>query len=118
MRYGKLIEGHPATFWEKKSGIPYQIIYMRYRSGWPLKKALTTPVKRYGIDYEGVHYDSFASLCETYGKSRNTVRGRMRNGMSLHDAITTPIRRGRHGNSKNSCGIEDCFNCPYKDCIV
>lgn len=120
MRHGKLIEGHPASYWERKSGIPMATIYMRYyRLKWPLEKILSTPAKSKGIDFEGYHYKSLEELCNVYGKKMSTVQNRMRKGLSLKDALCIDSLRDANQQIKQLevCGHADCFTCPYHDCI-
>lgn len=118
MRYGKLIEGHPASYWSKKSNIPTEVIYMRYfKLKWSLDRILKTPQK--GIDFGGRHYRSMTELCKTYGKNLTTVQARMKKGLSLGEALAInrlPDPR-KQRTQEEICGHVDCFTCPFNDCI-
>ena len=121
MKYGRSIEGHPASYWSQKSGIDTSVIYERYFAlGWSLKKALSTPAKKYGITHKGTYYKSFDELCYEYGKKPGTVRDRMSKGYSLDDALTIQNikKMQKEERQRGMCGCSDCFECPYDDCIM
>ena len=48
---------------------------------------------------------------------RETLMYRLTQGMSLEDAIGTPVQRFRPRNEMCET-FPDCFHCPYDDCIM
>lgn len=118
---GKLINGKRACDWSKESGVPWNVIWNRYfMLHWDADKAIYTPVRQQKrcIVYKGKKYPSVKAFCEVYGVNESTIHNRMRRGMSLEEAITKPMKRGKPKSAKGKCEHDDCFTCPYNDCIV
>lgn len=72
------------------------------RFGWTIEQAFNIappPVRpsnnAMSIEVAGVKYDSIDAACRAYGVVVSTVNRRRRNGMTLEEAITTPIRKKR-----------------------
>lgn len=51
--------------------------------------------KKSFIEVEGVKYRSLSAAARAYGLTYKTVKGRLKRGMSLHDAVTTTQRLNR-----------------------
>lgn len=113
----RLIEGQRPAYWKQKSGLDVPTICARYFGlGWSLEKTLNTPVNRHGVTYKGVFYPTFKALCVEHGMNEGTVWKRVKAGMSLEEALKTPI--GKAKRPKNPCGHDDCETCPHEDCIA
>ena len=69
---------------------------------WTKERALTTPVKTRvrmklpTTDYQGRSFESFEQLARYYKMCPDTLKHRLKNGMSLEQALTMPVRRGQH----------------------
>jgi len=92
-------------------GISKSTVYLRLHKGMSLEDALTLPVDKIGIkdyrDPSGNTYNNIDEICNAYGISKSTVYLRLRKGMSLEDAIKTPVRnvvgcRDHLGNKYNN----------------
>lgn len=77
---------------------------------WTKERALTTPVKnRIRIklpttDHQGRAFESFEQLARYYAMCPKTLKNRLKDGMSLEEALTTPVRRGQHVVCKDHLG--------------
>lgn len=77
---------------------------------WSKERALTTPVKARTkiklptVDHQGRIFESFEQLARHYAMCPNTLKHRLKNGMSLEQALTTPARRGQHVQCKDHLG--------------
>jgi hypothetical protein len=85
--------------WGERTGLrPYTISMRLDRYGWSVERALTTPVaphRRRGITFRGKTQGARAWAKET-GIPRSTILDRLKRGMSVEEALTTPPeRRGR-----------------------
>lgn len=64
--------------------------------GWPMEKALTTPVKKNGgetcYDHTGKKFRSITKMCEHWKIQRKTYAFRRNQGMSIEEALTKPLR--------------------------
>lgn len=49
------------------------------------------------VNYKGVEYSSIKSLCETYKISYAMVSQRLKKGLSVEEAINTPLKEHRNG---------------------
>ena len=75
----------------------------RKKIGWSLEKALTTPTRSNRtkvrininpkIDHKGRKYESFTQMCHNYNLSYYTVRSRLKQGYTLKDALSKPIKK-------------------------
>lgn len=84
-----------AKYWN----ISYQALSHRLSRGYSIEEALTLPVNSYesAKDHLGNTYPSFNAMCTFYGLDGSTVRYRIKKrGMSLEEALTTPLQRTRH----------------------
>lgn len=70
----------------------------RLKNGASLEDALTkeilpdTKTCKNSTDHKGNVYQSFKEMCEAYGKQAGLVRSRLRNGMSLEEALTRSVK--------------------------
>ena len=70
----------------------------RLLAGWSLEKALTSPVKdvnteaRKSEDHLGNRYNSIASMCKSYGLNTDTYEYRIKEGWTVEQALTIPVR--------------------------
>ena len=77
---------------------------------WTKERALTTPVKTRSrltlptTDHEGQNFESFEQLARFYAMCPDTLKHRLKSGMSLEQALTTPARRGQHVQCKDHLG--------------
>lgn len=86
-------------------GINHRTYYSRLKKGWSLKKIANTPPRsqQKPIKIKGIEYSSLTDALNAYKISRQTVHIRMKkNGMSLKEAITTPLKRSRKGTNNDS----------------
>lgn len=87
-------------------GIPRPTYISRLKSGWTVKEALTVPVLKDGsnyktsnslggiVDHLGNHFSNNAQMARHWGISPSLLHRRVHDkGMSLEDALTTPISR-------------------------
>ena len=81
---------------------------------WTKERALTTPVKTRvrmklpTTDYQGRSFESFEQLARFYKMCPDTLKHRLKNGMSLEQALTMPVRRGQHVACKDHLGAMFC----------
>lgn len=65
---------------------------------WSLEKALTTPVKpnggQYCYDHNGTRFKSVTLMCEHWGIDRKTYSYRIKQGLSVEEALTLPPAPG------------------------
>lgn len=77
---------------------------------WTKERALTTPVKtRIRIklpttDHQGRTFESFEELARNYKVCSDTLKHRLKRGLSLEQALTMPVRRGQHVQCKDFLG--------------
>ena len=77
---------------------------------WTKERALTTPVKTRSrltlptTDHKGQSFESFEQLARFYAMCPDTLKHRLKGGMSLEQALTTPVRRGQHVACKDHLG--------------
>lgn len=77
---------------------------------WSKERALTTPVKTRvrrtlpTTDHKGQAFESFEELAKNYGMCPDTLKHRLKGGMSLKEALTIPVRRGQHVMCKDHLG--------------
>lgn len=77
---------------------------------WTKERALTTPVKTRSrlklptVDHKGRAFESFEQLAKHYAMCPDTLKHRLKNGLSLEQALTTPVRRGQHVQCKDHLG--------------
>ena len=77
---------------------------------WTKERALTTPVKTRirmkfpTVDHQGRTFESFEQLARHYGMCPDTLKHRLKCGMSLEQALTKPARRGQHVACKDHQG--------------
>ena len=98
-------------FW----GVDLDVYRCRVHSlKWTKERALTTPVKnRIRIklpttDHRCRTFESFEQLARFYAMCPDTLKHRLKNGMSLDQALTMPVRRGQHVACKDHLGNEFC----------
>ena len=81
----------------KAWGIARNVLDHRLSKGWDLKAALTTPVgsgyfvKHQCTDHLGNTYSSKAAMAQAYGMTFALLEKRLTKGMSLEEALTTPV---------------------------
>lgn len=77
---------------------------------WTKERALTTPVKTRRkmklptTDHKGRTFESFEQLARHYAMCPDTLKHRLKKGMSLEQALTMPVRRGQHVQCKDHLG--------------
>lgn len=83
--------------WAKYSGISYATLKTRMRRHGDFKKAITEDVRqskfRY-VEWEGKTV-RLSTLCMRYGIGYGALHERLTHGMSLYDALHTPVRKLR-----------------------
>ena len=94
-------------FW----GIDLDVYRCRVHSlKWTKERALTTPaktrirIKLPTIDHQGRIFESFEQLARFYAMCPDTLKHRLKRGLSLEQALTTPVRRGQHVQCKDHLG--------------
>lgn len=99
--------GEMCDFW----GVDLENYNVRVHSlKWSKERALTTPVKtRTKIklpttDHQGRAFESFEQLARHYAMCPDTLKHRLKRGLSLEQALTTPARRGQHVACKDHLG--------------
>ena len=100
--------------WSLQTGLEPQLIRMRLHNGWTFERAISTEnlMRRYELD--GVKYTLNELAAMTADLSKGIIGYRIRNGMSVKEAISLP--RTKKKRSLFVCEF-DCFECPYPDCI-
>ena len=98
-------------FW----GVDLDVYRCRVHSlKWTKERALTTAVKtRIRIklpttDHQGRTFENFEQLARNYKMCSDTLKHRLRSGMSLEEALTMPVRRGQHVACKDHLGTVYC----------
>ena len=77
---------------------------------WTKERALTTPVKTRvrrtlpTTDHQGQNFESFEELARHYAMCPDTLKKRLKRGLSLKEALTMPARRGQHVACKDHLG--------------
>lgn len=88
----------PLSEWCDEYGMPLSVVGSRVRvMGWDIIKALTTPVTHFNergatVEING-EIKTIKDWCEQFGIQRSTVYGRVRKGMTLIEAIITPVKK-------------------------
>lgn len=79
-------------------GINTATYHSRIRRGWTVELALTTPMKSNNKleirDNIGKTYKSTKDMCEAHSIKVTTYMGRLKNGMSIEQALATPVKKG------------------------
>lgn len=101
------------------------------KAGWTLERALTEPEHSIlpAEDHMGTVYPSTRKMCKKYRISQDLFRHRIRKGMSLKDALTTPAKNMEYeGFSVDAFAFQDhegtayyeckCKNCGYADILT
>lgn len=98
-------------FW----GVDLDVYRCRVHSlKWTKERALTTPVKTRvrmklpTVDHQGRTFESFEQLARHYAMCPETLKHRLKKGMSLEEALTMPVRRGQHVQCKDHLGTTFC----------
>lgn len=108
-------DGYTLTMneWSKRSGLDSAVIKMRLHNGWTFEKAISTEnlMRRYELN--GVKYTLRELAAMTTDLSKGIIGYRIRQGMSVKEAMSLP--RAKKRRSLSVCGF-DCFECPYPDC--
>ena len=99
--------GEMCDFW----GVDLENYNVRVHSlKWSKERALTTPVKTRTrlklptVDHQGRAFESFEQLARHYAMCPDTLKHRLKRGMSLEQALTMPARRGQHVACKDHLG--------------
>ena len=99
--------GEMCDFW----GVDLENYNCRVHSlKWSKERALTTPVKTRSrltlptVDHQGRAFESFEQLARNYAMCPDTLKHRLKSGLSLEQALTTPARRGQHVQCKDHLG--------------
>lgn len=77
---------------------------------WTKERALTTPVKNRvrrklpTVDHQGRTFESFEQLAKNYAMCPDTLKHRLKRGLSLEQALAMPVRRGQHVQCKDHLG--------------
>ena len=77
---------------------------------WTKERALTTPAKTRvrmklpTTDHKGRTFENFEQLARFYKMCPDTLKHRLKGGMSLEEALTMPVRRGQHVACKDHLG--------------
>ena len=94
-------------FW----GVDLDVYNCRVHSlKWTKERALTTTVKNRvrmklpTTDHQGRTFESFEQLARNYAMCPDTLKHRLKRGMSLEQALTMPVRRGQHVACKDHLG--------------
>ena len=95
------------NFW----GVDLELYNSRVHSRkWTKERALTTPVKTKirlklpTTDHQGRTFESFEQLAKHYAMCSKTLKNRLKNGMSLEEALTMPVRSGQPVVCKDHLG--------------
>ena len=70
----------------------------RLDSGWTIKKALTTKIKKrkntnlLPFNYKGKKFKTFSTLAKAAGLKPATLIARLRNGKKIHEALKTKVK--------------------------
>lgn len=93
-RSSRYLDGIPLQDWCDIHGVNYDTIHGRlYDKGWDEESAKNTPIKKL-ISHEFVPEGvNFSQLCREHNINIGTVQSRLLKGMSLDDALTTPVRQ-------------------------
>ena len=94
-------------FW----GVDLDVYRCRVHSlKWTKERALTTTVKNRvrrklpTTDHQGRTFESFEQLARNYAMCPDTLKHRLKRGMSLEQALTMPVRSGQHVVCKDHLG--------------
>ncbi len=89
--------------WAREMGLPETVLLNRLRLGWPVEKALTTPMQhkqpREFITFNG-KTQSKAAWAREMGLSESCVNARFKAGWPAEKALTTPSLRAQSSASK------------------
>lgn len=99
-------------------------ICQRCRESEGLDYCLEVAMKKRGITYKGKHYSNYVELSADYGLLKDTLMQRLYLGWSLHDALTTEVRKRVMKKSYTIRGItytsksEACSSLGLDPCLV
>lgn len=120
-------EKHTIKEWSEKIGVSQNVISTRLRRGWSIARTLSLPnQKNKPIEYNGEKH-TLKEWAEIVGIHHRTLYWRLINDWTIADAFTIPSQKDKTQEhvsrlnkpkkiSKKECK-EDCFNCPFDDCI-
>lgn len=109
-------------------GITYSNFTNRIRRGFSIEEALTVPVQERnfdyvgkGIDYQGVHYETFTDLCEVHNRNIKSFSNQLHKGGSVEKALKGHSKKSHVGETAMShqgqkMTIIDENGC--KDCTI
>lgn len=78
-------------------GINYHVLYPALQRGESLEEAVIRLLNNEPLLFNGEEYACFSDLCRAYKIQPVNVRMRLTKGMSLEDAVETPIRNIKSG---------------------
>ena len=94
-------------------GISVRLFFKRTAMGYSLMRVLTTDVKlgafsqliagrnaKQVTDHEGTVFQSVSALCKHWGISMSTYNQRIKKGMSVKEALLTPIKQRKKKSDK------------------
>lgn len=94
-------------------GLSPKALDSRIKAKWSLEDALTIPVnviktpqRAVCFDHLGNEYPSKTALCRAYNIERATFNHRLENGLSLEEALTTPVTNKSGYTCKDHLGNE------------
>lgn len=87
-------------------GISVRLFFKRTAMGYSLMRVLTTDVKlgafsqliagrnaKQVADHEGTVFESISAMCKHWGISTSTYNNRIKKGMSVEEALLTPVKQ-------------------------
>ena len=87
-------------------GINYRTLHPVVKSGEPLEEAVERLMRTEPIRFEDKEYACLTDLCAVYQIQPLNVQARLRLGMSLHYALTLPIKPSQNGKRVYYGGVE------------
>lgn len=118
-RKGHQVRDHLGNeYWSLKEmakayGISYSTFRQRRKRGWTLKETLTKPMmpslgmRKQVRDHLGNEYESQKEMLEAYGVKYITYHNRLKIGMSVEEALTSPDMRG---GKRNKTTMDDALS--------
>lgn len=90
---GKLYSGYNSL--AKELGISRAYMYHGISKGWTIEEVISEYNKKYTTDHLGNVFNNQKDMLKYWGISLNTYKKRLKDGWSLKDSLSTPVRKIR-----------------------
>ena len=101
----------------KEATLRHRMIHKTFQEAVEIGKRGQTKRKKLYAMYNGRRMP-VADIARETGFNYSTLRARLARGMSVEEALSTPVERKIPKSRKIDCPYPNCFECPFGDCVV